>query len=100
MTSFGLTCFAVHAISARRTVAGAARRSVVTGARSEAEHDAISALLRVAEPSDLIVDVALAEIAFTVPQERPTCKGTYLSRSHNVNKAISWQIAKNLYLRV
>ena len=74
MTSFGLTCFAVHAISARRTVAGAARRSVVTGARSEAEHDAISTLLCITEASDLIVDVALAEIAFTVPQERPTCK--------------------------
>ena len=67
------------------------RRLVDADARGVAESRAVSTLLRVTEARYLVVDVTLAEIAFAVPQERPTCKGTYLSSSHNVNKEIALQ---------
>ena len=78
MTSFGLTCFAVHAISARRTVAGAASRAVDACARREAEGVEVGTDLCVAETRDLVVSVAFAEIALAVPQEGSSCKQTAL----------------------
>ena len=65
-----LTCFAVDASASSWTITGAAGRRVIAGARRETERDAVSALLRVAQTGELVVDVAAAEVALAVPQER------------------------------
>ena len=65
-----LTCLAVGADRAGWTATVTGVGFVNADARGVAERRAVSTLLGVAEASDLVVDVTLAEMTLAVPQKR------------------------------